>query len=165
MKHYQWSVSGTDGADHLVTLDTDFRTNRFDVAIDGVPFPVQASRRHYVLGFAKHTLSVGGKTCHLLARGTQADLAVDGKFLTCALPYVPFPPIPKFLGPFIFLCAITALFGTLPGIVGVAGCIYCGRSATSPFLNKAAKRKRCGRAAAAAWIVALVTGFLHLMTM
>ena len=165
MKHYEWTITGTDSAQHTVTLDTDFRANQFDITVDGTPFPVEASRRHYFSGFAKHTLSVGGKTCHLMARGTEADLAVDGRFLSCGLPYVPYPPIPKFLGTFVFLCAVTCLAGTLPGILGVIACLYCGRTATSPFLKKSVKRKRCGNATAIVWAVALVSLGIRLFAM
>ena len=165
MKHYEWTVTGSDALSHTVTLDTDFRTNRFDIVIDGATYPVPPSRRHYFYGFAKHTLPVGGKTCHLMAWGTQADLAADGRFLTCALPYVPYPPIPKFMGTFMILCALTALFGIIPGIVGVVGCVFCFRTGTNPFLNKAAKRKRCGNAAAIAWAVAAAAGLIQLLNM
>ena len=165
MKHYEWTVHGSDALSHTVTLDTDFRANRFDITIDGTPFPVETNRRHYYMGFAKHTLPVAGKTCHLMAWGTKADLAADGKFLICGLPYVPYPPIPKFTGTFMILCALTSLFGAVPGLVGVAGCIYCFRTATDPFLPKPTKRKRCGNAAAIAWGVAVVAALIHLFSM
>lgn len=161
MKHFQWTVTGTDRQDHTVTLETDFFKNRFDIEVDGAPFPVKASRRHYIHGFAKHTVSVGGKTCHLMAHGTRADLAVDGRFIDCRLPYVPFPPIPKFLRLYMILCAFACLvcgFLSLP--IGLTGVVRCSRTATCPFLTKDAKRKTCGITTLIVWVLSLAVALL-----
>ena len=161
MKSYQWSIKDSENMLHTVALETDLRANRFDITVDGVPFPVKASRRHYYMGFAKHTLSVGGKTCHLLARGFQADLAVDGRFIDCQLPYVPYPAIPKFLRLYAILCSLLCLLGTIPtALLGVVAAIFCFRVCYSPFLNRPTKLRRCATATVISWSVSLVCVFL-----
>ena len=162
MKNYLWTISGADGAQHTITLTTDFLTNRFDITVDDAPFPVPASRRHYVMGFAKHTLSVGGKTCHLMVRGTQADLAVDGKFLDCELPYVPYPPIPKFLSFYLMLCALSCVLAGVPSLlVGLVASVRCGRAATSPFLTRHEKLVSCATSAVASLAIAVILALIQ----
>ncbi len=152
MKHFQWTVTGSDGFDHSVTLTRSVWSNKLTITIDGAETVVKPRSQQVMTGIIDHTLPVGGKTCHLVVMGQQADLAVDGQYLTAKRPYLPYRTRPKWVWIFWILClAVGAMGGALPWLIGLTAAIQCGRTAVSPYIDEKKKLRICIGITVAAW--------------
>jgi len=161
MKEFRWTVADSTGFDHEVTLKIGSWSRKLTVTVDGTETVVKPTMQQNMLGVVDHTLPLGGKTCHLVVMGRQADLAVDGQYLTSKRPYLPYLKRPKWVWIFWILCAAVCLGGgALPWLIGMTAAVQCGRTAVSPYIDERTKLLTCIGITVAAWAALLVTGLL-----
>lgn len=161
MKLYHWTVSDSTGFDHEVTLKTSAWSNKLTITVDGQESVIRPKGQQSMLGLVDHTLPVGDKTCHLVVMGRQADLAVDGQYLTSGRPYLPYMKRPKWVWIFWILCiAVCIGGGALPWLIGLTAALQCGRTSVSPYIETKTKVLTCIGITVAAWVALFVVGFV-----
>lgn len=161
MKLYHWTVADSTGFDHEVTLKTSPWSNKLTITVDGQETVVKPQGQQNMLGLVDHTLPVGDKTCHLVVMGRQADLAVDGQYLTSQRPYLPYTKRPKWVWIFWILCVLVcAGGGAIPWIIGLTAAVQCGRTSVSPYIETKTKVFTCIGITLAAWAALFVVSLV-----
>jgi hypothetical protein len=160
MKEFRWTVADSTGFDHEITLKTSVWTSKLTITVDGTETVVKPQGAQAMLGLTDHTLSVGDKTCHLVVLGRQADLAVDGQYLTSKRPYLPYMKRPKWVWIFWVLCiAVCIGGGAIPWLIGLTAAVQCGRTSVSPYIETRSKVLTCIGITVAAWVALFVASF------
>lgn len=158
MKQFQWTVTDGSGLGHTVALDLSIWSRKLIITVDGVQTVVKPRSRQVMAGIVDHTLPVGGKSCHLVVMGRQADLAVDGQYLNSRQPYLPYRTRPKWVWIFWILClAICAIGGALPWVIALTAAAQCSRAAVSPYLEEKQRIRTCIVITVAAWAALAVS--------
>lgn len=161
MKEFHWTVTDSTGFDHEVALKTSTWASKLSITVDGTETVVKPQGSQALLGLVDHTIPVGDKTCHLVVMGRQADLAVDGQYLTGKRPYLPDRKRPKWVWIFWILCIGVCIGGgALPWIIGLTAAIQCGRISVSPYIETKAKVLTCIGITVAAWAALFVLAFV-----
>ena len=161
MKTYAWTVPGVDGKDHAVSAAVSRWSRKLTVTVDGEAKTVRPTGRQKQGAVTDLTLPVGGRSCRLVSIGDEADLVLDGAYLGCGKPYLPYHTMPKWVLIFWGLCVILCFVGgVVSWVVGFIASLRCGRIAMSPFREKKEQMIACATTAIAAWTITLGTTLL-----
>ena len=161
MREFHWTVADAAGFDHQVTLKTSLWSSKLTITVDGEERIVKPRGAQNMTGLIDHTLAVGDKTCHLVVMGRQADLAVDGQYLTSRRPYLPYLKRPKWVWIFWVLCIGVCIGGgALPWLIGLTAAIQCGRTSVSPYIDNKTKLLTCIGITVAAWVALFAVSFV-----
>lgn len=140
-------------------------SGKLTITVDGEESVIKPQGQQALLGLVDHTLPIGDKTCHLVV-GRQADLAVDGQYLTSKRPYLPYMKRPKWVWIFWILCIGVCIGGgALPWLIGLTAALQCGRTSVSPYIEIKTKVLTCIGITVTAWVALFVVGFIFALSL
>lgn len=136
-------------------------SGKLTITVDGEESVIKPQGQQALLGLVDHTLPIGDKTCPLVVMDRQADLAVDGQYLTSKRPYLPYMKRPKWVWIFWIPCIGVCIGGgALPWLIGLTAALQCGRTSVSPYIETKTKVLTCIGITVAAWVALFVVGFI-----
>jgi len=153
----EWTVTINEEA-HLITWSQSTWSGRVDLSVDGSKILVHTNFKTNIMGIDQ-LITIAGKELHLVSRGYNADLAVDGYYLGSKKEYVRVGKIPVWGWLFIALnvaIPIVALGGFLPIRLGFLGATYTARISSNTQMNAGMRVLACLGVTAICWIIMLL---------
>lgn len=149
----QWNLT-VAGLPYAVTFKSSIWSGKKRLIVNGQETIIKNKFAYDYVGMDV-PVEIGGKECRLVMAGGDADLAVDGVFISSGEPYEPLAKMPKWN--WIFIVACVAIFavsggGALPVLCAMLGAMFCTRVACSKK-PLGAKIISCIGITGAAWLI------------
>ena len=151
-KTKQFSIE-IDGKTHNISFTAHPWTGNHELKIDGQNVMLKNSLIRAFAGIDQ-PIKIGGKECRFVLVGTNADIAVDGKYVDSKRDYVPLKGIPWWCWIFVAACVgipIVAMGGFLPIVIALCAMLLCIRISTSLKMSTLVKVLLCLGTTLIAW--------------